>query len=152
VWTALIRMKPSARTTNEPVIIQQDRARHDLQACRGLREKLAASRWTQPVAERECPWLGELKDITIGHGVSLLTVEKWRLRTPPRYVALPFMPSPTFVHSSRANRATVRQCSPTMLARSEDTRLSGNVWQVDKIPPRPFDGSRSTAGPRSAAR
>ena len=31
--------------------LQQDRARHDLQARRGRREKLASSRWPQPVAE-----------------------------------------------------------------------------------------------------
>jgi hypothetical protein len=32
-------------------LIEQDRARHDLQARRGRPEKLASTRWPQPVAE-----------------------------------------------------------------------------------------------------
>jgi hypothetical protein len=48
----------------------------------------------------ECPWLAELENIILGHGVSLL---RWRSGsfehphdTPPQ----PFMPSPTFANSS----------------------------------------------------
>src|SRR5277367_4388542 len=48
----------------------------------------------------ECPWLAELENITLGHGVSLL---RWRSGsfehphdTPPQ----PLMPSPTFADSS----------------------------------------------------
>jgi hypothetical protein len=48
----------------------------------------------------ECPWLGELENVSLGHGVSLL---RWRSGggehphdTPP----YPFMPSPTSAFSS----------------------------------------------------
>jgi ATP-dependent DNA ligase len=34
-------------------------------------------------------WLGELEDVSVGHGVSLLRWRSGRLRTPPRYAALP---------------------------------------------------------------
>src|SRR5436853_7483219 len=34
-------------------------------------------------------WLGELENISLGHGVSLLRWRSGRLRTPPRYAALP---------------------------------------------------------------
>src|SRR6516164_2902629 len=33
--------------------------------------------------------LGELEDVSVGHGVSLLRWRSGRLRTPPRYAALP---------------------------------------------------------------
>ena len=39
-------------------------------------------------------WLGELGNVSLGHGVSLLRVEKWELRTPPRYAALPLQAVP----------------------------------------------------------
>src|SRR5271170_4425003 len=35
----------------------------------------------------ECPWLGGLENISLGHGVSLLRWRSGRLRTPPRYAA-----------------------------------------------------------------
>jgi hypothetical protein len=66
--------------------------------------KQRSSAVAQNFGERigECSWLGELENITIGHGVSLL---RWRSGgfehhhdTPP----YPFMPSPTFAHSSPA--------------------------------------------------
>ena len=34
-------------------------------------------------------WLGELENVSVGHGVSLLRWRSGRLRTPPRYAALP---------------------------------------------------------------
>src|SRR6202158_2179661 len=49
------------------------------------------------------------------------SVEKWRLRRPPRYAAYPLMPSPTFAHSSlfvgwltnESSMANVAPSSPT---------------------------------------
>ena len=43
--------RPPPHRALQGMSVQQDRARHDLQACRGRREKLASPRWTQPVAE-----------------------------------------------------------------------------------------------------
>jgi transposase len=34
-------------------------------------------------------WLGELENVIVGHSVSLLRWRSGRLRTPPRYAALP---------------------------------------------------------------
>src|SRR5262249_18868254 len=34
-------------------------------------------------------WLGEPENVSLGHGVSLLSVEKWGRRIPARYAALP---------------------------------------------------------------
>jgi hypothetical protein len=50
----------------------------------------------------ECPWLGKLENITVGHGVSLL---QWRsggveyLHDTPLH---PISPSPTFALTSQA--------------------------------------------------
>src|SRR5216683_1720068 len=63
----------------------------------------------------EVPWLGELDDVTVGHGVSLL---HWRSGgvehhhdTPP----YPVTPSPTSSHSSRQQQAPdIGQSVPVM--------------------------------------
>ena len=47
----LVRHRPPPHRALEGMSLEQDRARHDLQARRGRREKLASSRWSQPVAE-----------------------------------------------------------------------------------------------------
>jgi hypothetical protein len=45
-------------------------------------------------------WLGELEHVTIGHGVSLLSWRSGGFEHPHDTPPYPFMPSPTFVHSS----------------------------------------------------
>jgi hypothetical protein len=47
----LVRDHPAPHGVLQGLSFEQDRARHDLQARRGRREKLASSRWSQPVAE-----------------------------------------------------------------------------------------------------
>jgi hypothetical protein len=48
---------------------------------------------SRPVAQHlgqrigECPWLGKLKNISLGHGVSLLRWRSGGFETPPRYAA-----------------------------------------------------------------
>ena len=48
---------------------------------------------SSPVAQHlgqligECPWLGELENISLGHGVSLLRWRSGGFETPPRYAA-----------------------------------------------------------------
>jgi len=46
-----VRDRPPPHRALQGMSLQQDRARHDLQARRGRREKLASPRWSQPVAE-----------------------------------------------------------------------------------------------------
>src|SRR5271165_379324 len=76
------------------------RAQHDRLGQQ--RPRAAAQDFCQGIAEG--PWLGELDDITVGHGVSLL---HWRSGgvehhhdTPP----YPIMPSPTSGHSSQIDQ------------------------------------------------
>ena len=47
----LVRDRAPPHRALEGMSLEQDRARHDLQARRGRREKLASPRWSQPVAE-----------------------------------------------------------------------------------------------------
>ena len=52
----------------------------------------------------ECSWLGELENISIGHGVSLLRWRSGSFEHPHDTPPYPFMPSPTFVDSSMNSR------------------------------------------------
>jgi hypothetical protein len=60
---------------------------------------------SRPVAQNlsqritESPWLGEMQNVSVGHGVSSFD-GKWRLEHPHDTPPHPFMPSPTFEHSS----------------------------------------------------
>ncbi len=49
----------------------------------------------------ESPWLSELENISLGHGVSLLWWRSGGVEHPHDTPPYPFMPSPTFAHSSR---------------------------------------------------
>src|SRR5262249_28911541 len=48
------------------------------------------------------PWLRELENISVGHGVSLLCWRSGGLEPPHDTPPYPFTPSPTFAHSSEA--------------------------------------------------
>src|SRR5262249_40662237 len=50
------------------------------------------------------PWLRELENISVGHGVSLLCWRSGGLEHPHDTPPYPFTPSPTFAHSSRRRR------------------------------------------------
>src|SRR6202047_1125955 len=60
----------------------------------------------QHLGERigERPWLKQLDDVSIGHGVSLLCWRSGGSNTPTIRRLLPVRPSPTFAHSSFAGR------------------------------------------------
>ena len=45
-------------------------------------------------------WLGELENVSVGHGVSLLRWRSGGVKHPHDTPPHPFMPSPTFAHSS----------------------------------------------------
>src|SRR5882724_11869974 len=59
---------------------------------------------TQYLGQRICKssWLGELENISVGHGVSLLRWRSGGVKHPHDTPPYPFMPSPTFAHSSHA--------------------------------------------------
>src|SRR3989304_10347837 len=48
----------------------------------------------------EGPWLGQLENVSLGHGVSLLRWRSGGVEHPHDTPPYPFMPSPTFAHSS----------------------------------------------------
>src|SRR6267154_1014738 len=48
----------------------------------------------------ESPWLSELENVSLGHGVSLLRWRSGGVEHPHDTPPYPFMPSPTFAHSS----------------------------------------------------
>ena len=48
----------------------------------------------------ECPWLTELENVSLGHGVSLLRWRSGSFEHPHDTPPLPFMPPPTFANSS----------------------------------------------------
>src|SRR6516165_9965805 len=73
----------------------------------------------QHLGERvgERPWLKQLDDVSIGHGVSTPLLEKWRLEhphdTPPSSVS----PSPTSAHSPSAGcKANIARAKELMAA------------------------------------
>src|SRR5262249_41730623 len=51
------------------------------------------------------PWLRELENISVGHGVSLLCWRSGGLEHPHDTPPSPFTPSPTFAHSSSCSRS-----------------------------------------------
>src|SRR5215467_13603188 len=53
-------------------------------------------------------WLRELENISLGHGVSLLRWRSGGVEHPHDTPPYPFMPSPTFAHSSLDLRETFR--------------------------------------------
>ncbi|MGB8128018.1 MAG: hypothetical protein WCF50_30640, partial [Pseudolabrys sp.] len=48
----------------------------------------------------ESPWLSQLDDVSVGHGVSLLWWRSGGVEHPHDTPPYPFMPSPTSAHSS----------------------------------------------------
>src|ERR1700691_262678 len=59
---------------------------------------------SQNLSERigEGPWLSQLDDVSVGHGVSLLWWRSGGVEHPHDTPPYPFMPSPTSAHSTRA--------------------------------------------------
>src|SRR5271167_4436148 len=67
----------------------------------GLREQ-GPCPVAQNLSERiaEGPWLSQLDDVSVGHGVSLLWWRSGGVEHPHDTPPYPFMPSPTSAHSS----------------------------------------------------
>jgi hypothetical protein len=67
----------------------------------GLRQKRSRA-GAQNLGQRigKSSWLGELENVSLGHGVSLLRWRSGGVKHPHDTPPYPFMPSPTFAHSS----------------------------------------------------
>src|SRR5256714_4761533 len=67
----------------------------------GLRQKRARA-VAQNLGQRigKSSWLRELENVSLGHGVSLLRWRSGGVKHPHDTPPYPFMPSPTFAHSS----------------------------------------------------
>src|SRR5256885_9972435 len=74
----------------------------------GLRQKRARA-VAQNLGQRigKSSWLRELENVSLGHGVSLLRWRSGGVKHPHDTPPYPFMPSPTFAHSSRLHGVTL---------------------------------------------
>jgi len=73
------------------------------------------------------PWLGELENVSVGHGVSLLGWRSGGVEHPHDTPPYPFTPSPTFLDSSHvwAAHRSLRPASPRPAKRDDNfTALS----------------------------
>src|SRR5436190_23664172 len=60
---------------------------------------------------REGPWLRKLENVSVDHGVSLLRWRSGGVEHPHDTPPYPFMPSPTFAHSSPVGTGHVSSLS-----------------------------------------
>src|SRR6516164_9580058 len=72
-----------------------------LDGLRQQRSRAVAQHLGQRIGE--CSWLGELENISLCHGVSLLRWRSGSFEHPHDTPPYPFMPSPTFVDSSESS-------------------------------------------------
>jgi hypothetical protein len=76
-----------------------------LDGLRQQRSRAVAQNLGQRV--RKSSWLAELENVSLGHGVSLLRWRSGGFEHPHDTPPYPFMPSPTFAHSSAHSRRLV---------------------------------------------
>src|SRR6266404_5337351 len=86
----------------------------------------------------ERPWLKQLDDVSIGHGVSLLCWRSGGSNTPTIRRLLPVRPSPTFAHSSsrtnaEASGTTNSSCEEPGVAAHQMTAV-GRLRQLNRGP------------------
>ena len=98
-----------------------------LDSLRQQRSRAVAQNLGQRIGKSS--WLGELENISVGHGVSLLQWRSGGVEHPHDTPPYPFMPSPTFAHSSPPNSPVAivvglgRNALPCALAEGEMTDL-----------------------------
>src|SRR2546423_12064092 len=85
----------------------------------GLRQKRSRA-VAQNLGQRigKSSWLGELENVSVGHGVSLLCWRSGGLEHPHDTPPHTFMPSPTFAHSSAEWSYRFQRRQPTHPGRS----------------------------------
>src|SRR5947208_17188385 len=78
----------------------------------------------------ERPWLKQLDDVSIGHGVSLLCWRSGGSNTPTIRRLLPVRPSPTSAHSSSSHRGSqwVRRMLTSNKGHRLPKRRSRRTW------------------------
>src|SRR5947208_16879348 len=94
----------------------------------GLRQQRAGA-IAQNLGQRisKSSWLGELENISIGHGVSLLRWRSGGVEHPHDTPPYPFMPSPTFAHSSLSRMSGHMPTSSTYRMQGLAQRCSPNA-------------------------
>src|SRR5260221_14652743 len=109
---------------------------------------------TQYLGQRICKssWLGELENVSVGHGVSLLRWRSGGVKHPHDTPPYPFMPSPTFAYSSPMtwimhNRPSIwRRCYCSQWASihlSQPRKLRGRSQRMTHLS-RHLSGSKRT--------
>src|SRR3954451_13122252 len=74
---------------------------------------------------REGPWLRKLENVSVDHGVSLLRWRSGGVEHPHDTPPYPFMPSPTFAHSSSGTFISL--CSPTFIRRAPSHKPTARI-------------------------
>src|SRR5712692_10459200 len=73
-------------------------------------------------------WMGEPENVSVGHGVSLLQWRSGGVEHPHDTPPYPFMPSPTFAHSSQFTTNPIRNpVTPTVRSSIQETIGSTHV-------------------------
>src|ERR1700716_963182 len=115
--------QPLAAVVGLLVGMAAEQSRHFcLDGLRQQRSRAVAQNLGQRVGKSS--WLGELENVTVGAGVSLLQWRSGGVEHPHDTPPYPFMPSPTFAHSSSTSPFAClppwRQASRTSCGRVED--------------------------------
>src|SRR5205807_7512012 len=79
-----------------------------LDGLRQQRSRAIAQHLSQRISKSS--WLGELENVSLGHGVSLLRWRSGGFKHPHDTPPYPLMPSPTFAHSSRYGQCVQCKC------------------------------------------
>jgi hypothetical protein len=91
--------QPLVAVVGQLVGMAAEQSRHfRLDGLRQQRSRAVAQNLGQRIGKSS--WLGELQNVSVGHGVSLLQWRSGGVEHPHDTPPYPFMPSPTFAHSS----------------------------------------------------
>src|SRR6266576_4756589 len=99
--------QPLAAVVGQLIGMAPEQARNlGLDSLRQQRSRAIAQNLGQRISKSS--WLGELENVSVGHGVSLLRWRSGGVKHPHDTPPYPFMPSPTFAHGSgsHANRVS----------------------------------------------
>ena len=105
-------------------------------ACASKRSRAVAQNLGQRIGKSS--WLGELENVSLGHGVSLLRWRSGGVKHPHDTPPYPFMPSPTFAHSSihvhlmRFQRQ--RKRTPVVAARDCSSPAPLSFYPLERVP------------------
>src|SRR5665811_604662 len=95
-------LRNGARALLAQAVEAEEAGNLGLHCLRQQRSRAVAQHIRQQIGKR--PWLGQLDEIILGHGVSLLRWRSGGVEHPHDTPPYPFTPSPTFAHNSRLKR------------------------------------------------